>query len=222
MLLWCPRFSPVSVADVARGGGIPGLALLLTAGGAYLLYVGMANVPVLEGLRGLLRGQLPPARPRPAAEVPAALQFNTAAPAGDGQTVNASAPGAAGGALGARIAAEGMRHIGVPYRWGGNDPSGWDCSGMVTYVLRKVGVTDLPSTRPTAIQYLTWGGAQRIPREQCAAGDLACWSGHIGIATDRDNMVNAPTFGVTTRVQRIYGGVTIRRINGAAPATVTA
>lgn len=34
-----------------------------------------------------------------------------------------------------------MRHVGLPYRWGGDDPlDGYDCSGFVIELLQSVGV----------------------------------------------------------------------------------
>lgn len=203
---------------MARSAGIPGLAVALAAGGSYLLYAGLGNIPVLEGLRALLRGELPAPRPPAPAEIPEALQFSNNVIAGNAVPAPPSN-------LAEKIVDVTMDHVGVPYKLGGNDPSGWDCSGMVTWVLRTCGVGGLPSARPTALQYLTWSGATTVPRDQCQPGDLACWAGHIGIATNQNNMVNAPTFGVPTRVQKIYAGVTIRRINatvaaGGTPAPV--
>lgn len=42
-----------------RGVGISGAALLLASTGAWLVYVGVKDVPPVEGLRQLLRGQKP-------------------------------------------------------------------------------------------------------------------------------------------------------------------
>lgn len=50
-----------------------------------------------------------------------------------------------GGGESERVAAYALRFQGVPYVWGGNDPSGFDCSGFVQYVYRASGV-NLPRT----------------------------------------------------------------------------
>lgn len=195
----------------SRTAGIPGLAIMFALGGSYLIYAGMKNVPFVEGLRSLLRGSLPAGTPSTPTELPDWLNPLAGT---DSSSTTGAAPGG-GTALGLKIAMYAKQYVGVPYRWGGATPAGWDCSGFVTWVLVHNGVKDLPSTaHTTAAQYLVWSGASTIGRDQCAAGDLCCWAGHIGIALDKDNMINAPSAGIPTRVQKIYAGVTIRRVNG--------
>lgn len=46
---------------------------------------------------------------------------------------------------GAMVVARGEEYLGVPYKWGGSTPSGFDCSGFVQYIYRDQGVS-LPRT----------------------------------------------------------------------------
>lgn len=71
---------------MAKSAGVNAAAVSLAAGGGFLVYCGIRNVPVLAGLRDLAAGKLPAARP----PVVTAVTF-TGAAAG-------SAVGAVGGA----------------------------------------------------------------------------------------------------------------------------
>jgi cell wall-associated NlpC family hydrolase len=85
---------------------------------------------------------------------------------------------------------------GVPYRWGGASPqAGFDCSGLVQYVYRKLGIS-LPHY--AAGQY---GHGRRIPRGSLRAGDLVFFSGlgHVGIYAGRGKFIHAPRRGTTVR-----------------------
>ncbi len=79
----------------------------------------------------------PPPAPAPAADPTPAPSPATPAPAPDPTpkpAVTAPAIAAADGIAGAA-----RKLVGLSYRWGGSDPSGFDCSGLVWYVAKQVG-----------------------------------------------------------------------------------
>jgi len=85
---------------MAKSPGINAGAVALAGVGAYLVYAGIRNVPVLAGFRDLAAGRLPAAR---AAKV-TAVSFTSAA----------SAVGAAGGAvLAGPVTNDGRYHLGA-------------------------------------------------------------------------------------------------------------
>jgi cell wall-associated NlpC family hydrolase len=81
----------------------------------------------------------------------------------------------------AKVMRTGNSLKGVPYRYGGSTPRGFDCSGFTSYVYRKAGVS-LP--RRASAQRAK---ARRISRSSARAGDLVFFhnsSGrvyHVGI-----------------------------------------
>lgn len=69
--------------------GINGGAVTLAAAGAFLVYAGIRNVPILDGLRDLAAGRLPAPRPRD----PTKVSFATTAGAQAGAAAGAVSPG---------------------------------------------------------------------------------------------------------------------------------
>ena len=106
-------------------------------------------------------------------------------------------------ALGHRIAATALAFRGVPYRNGGTDPTGFDCSGLVAYVFTRHGRA-VP--RQTSAQFAV---GQAVGRTDLRAGDLVFFStvapgaSHVGIALDDDEFVHAPSSNGVVRVERL-------------------
>lgn len=94
--------------------------------------------------------------------------------------------------LGARAADQARALLGAPYRYGGRDPSGFDCSGLVWYVYQALGV-ELPRRARDQRQSLT-----AVPRADLEPGDLVFFSrplDHVGIYLGAGDFVHAPSRG---------------------------
>ena len=101
--------------------------------------------------------------------------------------------------LGVRAVRLAQQQLGVPYRWGGSSPSGFDCSGLVSYVYGRVGI----SIPHNAAQQYRFGTP--VSREQLIPGDLVFFDRlrHNGIYLGDGRFVHATT----------PGGVKIARLD---------
>ena len=125
-------------------------------------------------------------------------------------TVAASAPVAVSSSSGTATAASGTRQqiidyaaqfLGCKYVYGGNTPSGFDCSGYVKYVFKHFGVE---LTRTSASQYST---SVRIKKSELKIGDLVFFSqtagsskvGHVGIYVGGGQFIHAAAPGKGVR-----------------------
>ncbi len=102
-----------------------------------------------------------------------------------------------------------LDQLGKPYQWGGNGPTGYDCSGLTSMAYRAAGVT-IP--RVARWQY---GAGKRIPVRALAAGDLVFYAsnraspatiGHVGMYLGWGRMVEAPNRSVPIRIASIWRG----------------
>src|SRR5262245_26835448 len=90
------------------------------------------------------------------------------------------------------IASAALRLQGIPYRAGGADLRGFDCSGLVQYVLAQYG---LSVPRVVRDQYEV---GTRVQLDQLEPGDLVFFTtegrhvSHVGIVIGGDQFVHAP------------------------------
>lgn len=118
-------------------------------------------------------------------------------------------------ASGYEISGTALAFRGVPYRNGGADPGGFDCSGLVWYVFARHGLA-LPRT--VEDQYRAGGP---VDPAQLEAGDLVFFSttapgaSHVGIAIGGDSFVHAPSSNGVVRVERLGAGYWAQRFIGA-------
>jgi len=104
---------------------------------------------------------------------------------------------------------------GVPYRNGGSDPSGFDCSGFVQWVFAQHGVL-LP--REVREQY---GAGQKVALRDVQPGDLVFFqtvsrgASHVGVVIGGDQFVHAPSSTGVVRVERFTANYWAKRFVGA-------
>ncbi|MEO5920528.1 MAG: C40 family peptidase [Pseudolysinimonas sp.] len=92
------------------------------------------------------------------------------------------------------------QYQGVPYRFGGSDPSGFDCSGFTMYVYAQFGIA-LPHSSSRQIT-----GGTVIAPSAALPGDLVAMDGggHIGIYLGGNTMIDAGTPGTVISIRDIY------------------
>ena len=131
------------------------------------------------------------------------------APAPAPEPEPAPAPSYSGNAASTAISTA-MSYLGTPYVWAGESAAGLACSGLTMVSYEAAGVYLTHSSR---VQY---GQGTQVPLDAAQPGDLVFWSSdgsqsgiyHVAIYLGDDQMIEAPTFGMTVRVTSMrYSGV---------------
>lgn len=115
------------------------------------------------------------------------------------------------------ISIQAMSLVGTPYRYGGNTPdSGFDCSGLVRYVVSRAANVNLPRTT----EAMGTRGSS-LDRSEVASGDLVFFNttgranSHVGIYVGQNRFVHAPSSGGTVRLEDMGKAYWASRYNGA-------
>ena len=107
------------------------------------------------------------------------------------------------GTISQRALQQAKEYLGIPYVWGGETPSGFDCSGLVKWVYRLQG-KDISRTTYTQI-----GDGIPVDRQNLQEGDLIFFSNktkndHVAIYNGNGTMLHAPHTGDVVKISDVY------------------
>jgi cell wall-associated NlpC family hydrolase len=112
---------------------------------------------------------------------------------------------------------QGLKLVGVRYRWGGNDEdSGLDCSGFVRLVFKDSIGAALPRTAREMSEV-----GEKIDPNELKPGDLVFFNtmrrtfSHVGIYLGDNHFLHAPRKGAEVRVENMDSSYWMSRYNGA-------
>ena len=99
---------------------------------------------------------------------------------------------------------------GSAYRWGGNGPRAFDCSGLTKWSFARVG-KNIPRTA-----HAQWKASRKITRAQARPGDLVFYGGsykyHVGIYAGNGKMWHAPRTGETVKLAKVRANAAYGRV----------
>lgn len=138
------------------------------------------------------------------------------APSGSALNGSTSSTPSAPSVDGSQILAEAQKYLGVPYRNGGASPDGFDCSGLVYYVLKQVGIS---AYRTPADQYRQGTSVEKSDLQE---GDIVFFANtyasgisHVGIYAGNGQFIHAPNSRSTVSYSDLTSGYWAQHYYGA-------
>lgn len=117
---------------------------------------------------------------------------------------------------GQQILNKAKQYLGVPYVWAGASPSGFDCSGLVYYVLKTLGIS---AYRTPADQYKM---GTYVAKEDLQPGDIVFFQGtyksgisHVGIYAGNGQFIHSPHTGAVVSFADLYSNYYVEHYYGA-------
>jgi len=157
-------------------------------------------------------GATPKPFPRPGGPI------GTGTPPAPSAPPPAARPGPGSGSatrdLGYEVTGTALGLRGAPYRDGGSDPSGFDCSGFVRYVFEQSGVK-VPRTVGELYRAGHNVAGAIEPGDLVFFTTVAPGASHVGIALGGDEFVHAPSGAGQVRVERMSASYWSTRFVGA-------
>lgn len=143
---------------------------------------------------------------------------STGTPGTDSSTGSSTTPSGntASGVTGTRILETVKKYLGVPYVWGGASPSGFDCSGLVYYVLKTLGYSPY---RTPADQYKM---GTYVAKADLQPGDIVFFQNtykggisHVGIYAGDGKFIHAPNSRSVVSYADLYSTYYVQHYYGA-------
>lgn len=104
--------------------------------------------------------------------------------------------------VGENAAAIAYQQVGVPYRYGGANAQGFDCSGLVHYAYGRAGKRIARTTGGL------WSSTASVQRAELQVGDVLFFDidgkmSHVGLYLGEQRFVHAPSTGRTVTVEKL-------------------
>lgn len=149
------------------------------------LFDGITQYGMLLGLAAVLGGCFQSATLPPVAEAPVPIPDT----------------GLIADPVRSRIVFTALQMIGIPYRYGGTTPQGFDCSGLVQYAYHNAGLS-VPRTAREQLE-----ASEPVTMSAVQAGDLLFFASrdnsHVGIYVGENRFVHAPASGRTVVISSL-------------------